>query len=48
MKNAVLWDVAECDSSKNRRFGGPFRLHRQGDKNRQAISSERVLVAGYY
>jgi hypothetical protein len=27
MKNAVLWDVAPCRSSVNRRFGGTYRLH---------------------
>jgi hypothetical protein len=34
MKNAVVWDVTTCGSSKNRRFGGTKRLHHQGDKNR--------------
>jgi hypothetical protein len=30
MKNAVFWDVTPCDSCKNRRFGGTYRLHLQG------------------
>jgi hypothetical protein len=28
MKNAVLWDVTECGSFKNRRFGGTSALRR--------------------
>jgi hypothetical protein len=35
MKNAVLWDVAQCSSSVNRRFGGTYRLHIQGRKIRE-------------
>jgi hypothetical protein len=27
MKNAVFWDVTPCDSCKNRRYGGTWRLH---------------------
>jgi hypothetical protein len=30
MKNVVLWDVTPCGSFKNRRCGGPYRLHLQG------------------
>jgi hypothetical protein len=33
-KNSVLWDVTPCGSCKNRRFGGTYHLHHQGDKNR--------------
>jgi hypothetical protein len=33
MKNAVFWDVAPCGSCNNRRFGGTYRHHHQGDKN---------------
>jgi hypothetical protein len=33
MNNALLWDVTQCDSSKNRCFGGNHRHHHQGDKN---------------
>jgi hypothetical protein len=36
MKNAVFWDVTACGSCKNRRFGGKYHLHHQGDKNFQA------------
>jgi hypothetical protein len=36
MKNAVFWDVTLCGSCKNRRFGGTYRLHHKGDKNRRA------------
>jgi hypothetical protein len=34
MKNGVFWEVTLCDSCKNRRFGGTYRLLHQGDKNR--------------
>jgi hypothetical protein len=33
MKNGVFWDVTPCGSCKNRRFGGTWCLHHQGDKN---------------
>jgi positive regulator of sigma E activity len=36
MKNAVFWDVTSCGSCESRRFGGTYRLHYQGDKNRHA------------
>jgi hypothetical protein len=36
VKNAVIWDVRPRGSCKNRRFGGTYRLHRQGDKNCRA------------
>jgi hypothetical protein len=31
MENSVFWDV-----TPNRRFGGMYRLHHQGDKNQRA------------
>jgi hypothetical protein len=34
VKNGVFWDVRPCGSCKIRRFGGTYRLHHQGDKNR--------------
>jgi hypothetical protein len=36
MKSAVVWDVTPCGSCKNRRFGGTYRLHHQGNKNKRA------------
>jgi hypothetical protein len=36
VKNAVFWVVTPCDSYINRRFGGPYPLHHQGDNNRRA------------
>jgi hypothetical protein len=36
LKNAVFWDVTQCGSYKNRRFGGSYRLHHQGEKNQRA------------
>jgi hypothetical protein len=35
MMNAVFWDVTPCGSCMNPRFGGTWRLHHQGDKNRR-------------
>jgi hypothetical protein len=34
MKNGVFWEVTSCGSCKDRRFGGTYRLHHQGNKNR--------------
>jgi hypothetical protein len=42
MKNAVFWDGTPCGSYKNRRFGGTYRLHHQGDKNQHSVL--RLLV----
>jgi hypothetical protein len=39
MKNAVFWDVAPCSSCMNRRFGGTYRLHLQGRKIRERVTS---------
>jgi hypothetical protein len=36
VKNDIFLDVTPCYSCKNRRFGGTFRLHHPGDKNRRA------------
>jgi hypothetical protein len=44
MKNAVFWEVTLCGSCKNRRFGGTWRLHHQGDKNRWLSSSEMSVL----
>jgi hypothetical protein len=45
MKNGVFCDVTPCGSCKNRRSGGPYRLHHEGDKNRWtrnvAVTSNR-------
>jgi hypothetical protein len=30
LKNVVFSDVTTCESIKNRRFGGTYRLHHQG------------------
>jgi hypothetical protein len=35
MKNAVVWNIMPCDSFKNRRFRGTYRLHHQGNKIRR-------------
>jgi hypothetical protein len=44
MTNAVIWDISRCGSCKNRRFGGTYRLHHQGDKN----GLTRNTVSGNY
>jgi hypothetical protein len=31
-KNDVFWDANRCDSCKNRRCGGTYRLHVQDEK----------------
>jgi hypothetical protein len=36
MKNVVFWDVTPCASCKNRRFGGMYGLHLQGENNQRA------------
>jgi hypothetical protein len=36
-KNAVFWDVTPCGYCKSQRFGGTYRLHRQGKKNRRVF-----------
>jgi hypothetical protein len=49
MKNGVFWVVTPCDSCKNRRFGGTWRLLHQGDKigelgtTQAATSNQRTL-----
>jgi hypothetical protein len=35
IKNAVFWDVTLRGSCKNRRFGGTYLLHHQGEKNKR-------------
>jgi hypothetical protein len=42
MKNGFILDVKPCGSCNNRRFGGMYRLHHQGD-----ISSRSVSFASY-
>jgi hypothetical protein len=37
-KNVVFWDVASCRSCVNERFGGMYRLHLHGRKNRELQS----------
>jgi hypothetical protein len=31
LKKPVFWDVLQCGSCNNRRFGGTYRFHYQGD-----------------
>jgi hypothetical protein len=41
MKNAVFWNVTLCDSCKDRRFGGTYRFHYQGEKIRSVRNKIR-------
>jgi hypothetical protein len=43
--NAVFWNVTPCGSCKNRRFGGTWRLHHQGDKNRCIVLTEQSRMS---
>jgi hypothetical protein len=51
MKKVVFWDVAQCGSCKNRRYGGIYRLHHQGRKYQRAKNKVRInflqLLAAY-
>jgi hypothetical protein len=47
MKNAVFWDVTQCGSCQNPRFGGKCHLRVQGEKNqrgRNNVSSNQQLL----
>jgi hypothetical protein len=44
LKNAVFWVVTPCDSCKNRRFGGTWRLLHQGDKKEAPGCSETLVL----
>jgi hypothetical protein len=52
MKNAVFWYVmTECDSCQQRRFGGTYFLHLQGEDEAMISSEMSVLtrnVQRYY
>jgi hypothetical protein len=39
MKNVVLWDVSLCGSCRNRRFGGTYHFHFQGENNQRTKST---------
>jgi hypothetical protein len=43
MTNGMFWDVTPCGACKNRRFGGMYPFHHQGDKNWRARSSFSAL-----
>jgi hypothetical protein len=51
MKNADFWDVTPYGAYKNLRFGGTYRLHHDGQKNREvtttlALTSNRSTLRG--
>jgi hypothetical protein len=37
----IFWEMTPCGSYKNRRFGGSYRLHLQGERDEQ-VQSETV------
>jgi hypothetical protein len=41
MKNVGFWDVTPCGCCKNRRFGGTYRHHHEGDNNRLTRNNAR-------
>jgi hypothetical protein len=45
MKNTVFWDVAPCRSCLNRCFGGTCRLHLQGTKIHERVTSVSRWIA---
>jgi hypothetical protein len=34
MKNVFFWDVTPCGPCENRRFGGKYHFHLQGNRSR--------------
>jgi hypothetical protein len=44
MKDIVLWDVTQCGSCKNRRFGWTCRLHKQLLVTAYVVPSSPILV----
>jgi hypothetical protein len=42
MKNGIFWVFTPCDSCKNQRFGGTWRLLHQGDKNCELVAASLV------
>jgi hypothetical protein len=48
MKNAVFWDVVQCSSCVNRRFGGTYRLHLQGRQIRERGTSSTSQKAALF
>jgi hypothetical protein len=53
MKNAVFWDMSQCRSCVNRRFGGMYSLHFHGRKSGScrlfaATCSHWLLSCGFF
>jgi hypothetical protein len=44
MKNAVLWNVTQCGSYKNIRFGGTYCLYHKGEKNWRSRCEEMPVL----
>jgi hypothetical protein len=44
MTNVVFWDVKPCDSSKNGRIEGTYRLHHQSENNLQVRNNVNLLI----
>jgi hypothetical protein len=43
MKNVVFWVVSLCGSCINRRLGGAYRLHLQGENNQRTKSTLAII-----
>jgi hypothetical protein len=48
MNSIIFWGMAPCGFSKDRRFGGTYRLHLQGEKNQRTrnVSNNYQLIHG--
>jgi hypothetical protein len=40
----IFWDMTPCGSYKNRRFGGSYRLHFQGERVRAGTERNSKLL----
>jgi hypothetical protein len=47
MKDTVFRDATRCISCTNRCFGGVYRLHHQGDKNRLGCMLQLLATANF-
>jgi hypothetical protein len=44
LKNTAFWDVSPCGSCKNRRFGGTYCLHPQGENNQRTKNTLAIAT----
>jgi hypothetical protein len=49
MKSTIFWDITPCSPlSVNRRFGGTYRLHLHGRKNKLSKKPARKQMANWF